>query len=931
MPRLPALRVASVLAGPFLLLSLVASTAPPAVHLTPTALRAEYLVNPLAIQETRPRLSWEFVETEARGARQTAYQIVAATRPELLAAGKGDLWDTGKVVSDQSIQVAYAGRPLGSRQRCYWRVKVWDGRDRPSAWSARAEWTVGLLERSDWTAQWIGDAAPSVDDVSATYLRRAFTLSSPPSRAIAYASALGVYELRINGRRVGDHHLAPEWTDYGTRVQYQAYDVTSFLRSGENVAAAIVSDGWYAGDITYARELTSKPRNIYGLKPSMLVQIEAALHGRTTRVVSDETWRASRNGPVRAADILKGETYDARREMPGWDAPGFDAAAWHPAVAAGPESDDPILVAQPNEPIRVTRELKPVRLTEPKPGTFVFDLGQNIVGWCRVSLRGRAGATAVIRHAEMLDDAGMVYTGNLRGVQQTDRFILRGGSAEVFEPRFTYHGFRYVEITGSLARPRLSDLTARVAHSDAGAAGRFESSNRLLNQLWNNINWTQRGNMYGLPTGCPQRDERLGWMGDIQVFAQTAIFNFDMAAFFKKWTADVSDARADDGRFPDIAPHPFGRNERFTGAPGWADAGVVIPWRAYENYADTRLLAEQYTAATQWIDLISRENPDGLWKNKRGNDYGDWLNGDSLVAQAWPKSGGEVPKEVFATAMFAQSTDLVSRMARVLGKGDDRKQYADLFERIAAAFNRAYVGADGRIAGDTQAGYALALAGNLLPPAMREAAVQRLVRGIGEYNGHLSTGFHATPAAMLELSRGGRGDLAYALALQRTFPSWGYSIENGATTIWERWDGYVKGRGFQDEGMNSFNHYALGAVGEWLYRVVLGINGDPAAPAYKHVVVRPRPGGGLTWAAGSYHSIRGAIGVSWRQAGGALSIDVTIPPNVTATVFVPAADPARVTEGGRRAANADGVTFVRMEDGAAVFDVGSGSYRFVAR
>jgi alpha-L-rhamnosidase len=758
-------------------------------------------------------------------------------------------------------------------------------------------------------------------------------VAGQPRRAIAYVSALGLYELRLNGQRVGDHQLAPEWTDYTQRVQYQAYDVTSLVRQGENVAGAILADGWYAGGVGLGQILVKKPRNIYGNATRLLLQLELLPEsGSAVRVASDGEWRTTRGGAIRSADILNGETSDGRREMPGWDSPGFDDAAWHGAVIAVPPAGRPQLVAQPNDPIRVTQELQPVALTEPQPGVFVFDLGQNMVGWCRLTARGAAGATVTMRHAEMLDATGMIYTDNLRGAAQTDRYTLRGAGAEILEPRFTYHGFRYVEITGPIARPALRDLVGRAVHSAVTPAGAFESSDPLLNQLWKNIVWTQRDNMHGVPTDCPQRDERLGWMGDILVFAQTAIYNFDMAAFLTMWNADVRDAQADDGRFPDFAPHPFDPNARFSGAPGWADAGVVVPWRMYENYGDTRILADQYQAATRWIQFVMGKNPDLLWKKSRGNDYGDWLSGDTLVAEGWPKTGGEVPKEVFATAVFAHSVDLVARMARVLGKNDDAKTYGELFEQAKAAFNRAYVDAEGRITGDTQAGYALALNFDLLPESRRATAVRRMVAGIDAYKGHMSTGFHSTYRMMLELARAGHNDLAYKLALERTFPSWGYSIENGATTIWERWDGYVKGRGFQDKGMNSFNHYAIGAVGEWLYRVVLGINGDPARPGFAHVIVQPRPGGGLTWARGSYRSIRGPIAVAWEQQnGGALSIDVTIPPNVTATIYVPAAAEDRVTEGGARAAKAAGVKFVRMQDGAAVFETGSGRYQFVAR
>ncbi len=907
--------------------------APPSSGLEPTALRVEYLANPLAVDAPKPRLTWEFVQLGARGAKQTAWRVLAASRPDILTAGRGDVWDSGKVASAESVSVPYGGRPLRSRERVYWKVQAWDERDRPGPWSPPAEWTMGLLGASDWSARWIRDTAPSVGDRSATYLRREFALERPAVRAIVHVSALGLYELRVNGRRVGDRQLAPEWTDYSTRVQYQAYDVTSQLRPGSNVLAATVADGWYAGGIGLGMIIAKKPRNIYGTTPSLLVELEVQHEtGPPTTIVSDGSWRATRNGPVRAADILNGETYDARREMPGWDGVGFDASSWHPVDAGEAATAGPRLVAQPNEPIRVTQELKPIRLTEPKPGVFVFDLGQNMVGWCRLAVRGKAGATVRLRHAEMLDDAGLIYTENLRGALQTDTYALRGAATESFEPQFTYHGFRYVEVSGDVERPQREDLVALAVHSAVTPAGSFESSDALLNQLWKNIVWTQRDNMHSIPTDCPQRDERLGWMGDILVFAQTAIYNFDMAAFLKKWIVDVRDAQADDGRFPDFAPHPFGTNERFSGAPGWGDAGIVVPWRAYENYGDTRILADHFDAAVRWIEFIRRENPDLLWTKKRGNDYGDWLSGDTLVADGWPKKGAEVPKEVFATAMFAHSTDLVARMARVLGKDAEARKYGDLFARIKAAFNAAYVDGDGRITGDTQAGYALALYLDLLPDALRPAAFRRMVAGIDAYNGHMSTGFHSTYRMMMELTRAGRTDLAYKLALERTFPSWGYSIDNGATTIWERWDGYVKGRGFQDKGMNSFNHYAIGAVGEWMYRVVLGINADPAQAGWTRVVIRPRPGGGLTWAKGSYHSIRGKIEVSWQQpAADAFSLDVTIPPGVAAVVYVPARDAARVSEGAGPASRAAGVTFVKMDDGAAVFEVGSGQYRFAVK
>ena len=903
--------------------------------LYPVDLRTEYLVAPLAIDAPVPRLSWLIEAGSTRGVSQSAYQIEVASSAAKLTTNQADRWDSGRRQSNQQNQVEYQGPPLHSRQRLFWKVRVWDQRGVASAWSPIASWSMGLLDTSDWSAQWIGDPLPSVDNVAATTLRRQFRIAAKPERAIVYATALGVYELRINGRRVGDQQLAPEFTDYRTRTQYQAYDVTALLRSGDNVIAASLGDGWYAGGIGLSQALTGKLRNTYGDHPRFLAQLEIATgEGPGQRVVTDSGWRVTRNGPIRSSDILNGETYDARREMPGWDVAGFDDSRWSVADVASDVRTQ--LVAQPNEPIRITQEITPISVAEPKPGVYVFDLGQNMVGWARIAVPGPAGATITLSHAEMLNDSGTVYTDNLRGAEQTDRYTLRGASAgaEVFEPHFTYHGFRYVQVTGLTTPPHRTDLVGRQVNSALAEASTFQTSSPLLNKLWENVRWTQRDNMIGIPTDCPQRDERLGWMGDIQVFSGTSIFNADMGAFFTKWMRDVRDAQTPDGRFADFSPQPFQqrlvemKRGDFMGVPGWGDAGVVVPWRLWQQYGDIRQLRDNYAAAKHWVEFIRSNNPDLLWQNKRGNDYGDWLNADTMNDSTIPRKGGEVPKPVFATMMFAYATDLVSRMSTVLGDSAGAKQYGGLFSDIKAAFNAAYVAPDGRIEGNTQAGYALALHFDLLPAAKREAAVDYMLEGIDAYHGHMSTGFHSTYRMMLELTRAGRSDVAYKLINSTTFPSWGYSIENGATTIWERWDGYVKGRGFQDKGMNSFNHYAIGAVAEWMYRVVLGINNDDERPGYEHFVLHPVPGGGLTWARGSYRSIRGTIESSWRISDGKFTESVTIPPNTSATVYVPATGVDQVREGANAASRSTGVTFLRMAVDAAVFEVQSGRYTF---
>jgi len=908
-------------------------TLPTMATIKPANLRCEYLTNPQGIDVLHPRFSWLLLtdHPNTRGSSQSAYRILVSSSRRNILNHHGDLWDTGKVHSAETAQIPYNGRPLTSRQRVWWAVQVWDHHDVPSEWSMPASFSMGLLSKDDWKAQWIQDPRPTPTDheqaLPPPLFRKEFTLTARPSRGTVYITALGVYNLYVNGKRVGDHVLPPEWTDYFTRVQYQTYDVSRLLRAGANAVAVQLGDGWYAGRLGMSDHLVGKLRGVYGRKPMLLIQVEATdAKGNLNIIASDTSWKVTTEGPIRSADLLDGEVYDATREMPGFDLPGFDASNWQQAVLAEPYTG--ALVAQMNEPIAPIATVKPTRITQIADRTFICDFGQNLVGFCRVTVVGEPGTTLTLRHAEMLNDDGTLYTANLRGAPQIDRFILRAGR-QVCQPHFTYHGFRYVELSGLAAPPE--DVRAIVFNSSAPEVGSFRCSKPMLNRLWKNILWTQRANLQSVPTDCPQRDERLGWMGDIQAFGQNAIFNMDLAAFFTKWTRDIRDSQADDGRFPDFAPHPYGKNQQFTGAPGWGDAGVEIPWLCYVNYGDTRILAQQYDAAKRWIDFIHRHNPDLIWRNNRGNDYNDWLNGDTLVKDGWPKHGGAVPNDVFATAFFAHSTHLVAQMAREMGRSEEARQYEDLANSIKRAFQKAFVSPDGRITGDTQAGYALALHFHLLPEDLCREAAKHMVEAIHRYNDHISTGFHSTHRMMMELVRYGYTDLAYKLLNNTTFPSWGYTIENGATTIWERWDGYVKGRGFQDPGMNSFNHWALGSVGEWMVRNILGINPEDTAPGYSRFTIHPRPGGGITWARGAYRSIRGTIEVEWHQASDRFTLQVEVPPNTIAIVALPAADEHAVLEGGTAASRAEGVHYLRSEGGFAWFRVASGHYHFVVQ
>jgi len=882
-------------------------------------LRCEYRVNPLGIDIVKPRLSW-IMESGQRGQMQSAYQILASDSEEKLRRNQGELWDSGKVESEQSNQVVYEGEPLKSRMRCYWKVRVWDKDGKASAWSEPAMWTVGLLSSSDWQAKWIGydkelqdtDNSEKSDPNSLVlppppYLRRGFLVGRSIKRAVVYSSALGLYELHINGKRVGEDYFAPGWTDYTKRVYYQSYEVTDLIKNGSNTIGAILADGWYAGYLGFG-----KKREHYGSKPRLFVQLEIEYeNGQIQRVVTDGTWKAM-YGPILETDFLMGEIYDGRKEMPGWDTHRFDDSSWDEVAVTDNSEGIGIVQSYPGETVQKIMEIKPKELTEPDEGVYVFDMGQNFAGWVRLKVNGKAGTKVVLRFAEILNPDGTIYTENLREARCTDTYILKGTGKELWEPQFTFHGFRYVEITGYPGKPGLDAVTGVVVHSAIPITGSFECSNPMVNQLFSNIVWSQRGNFIELPTDCPQRDERLGWTGDAQIFIRTATYNMDVSAFFTKWLVDLEDAQSDEGGFPDVAPRKVAMGD---GTAAWGDAGVICPWTIYEVYGDKRILERHYESMKKWISYLKKNSKDLL---RPAKGYGDWVS-----------IASDTPKDVIATAYFAYSTRLVSKAAAVLGKYEDAEKYEELFEQIKNAFNKAYVSEDGRIKGETQTCYLLGLYFDLLPEDKREPATQNLIEAIRNKDWHLSTGFVGLSYLVPTLADTGHLDIAYRLLNNDTFPSWGYSIKNGATTIWERWDGWTEEKGFQTPGMNSFNHYSFGSIGRWLFGSVAGIDTD--GPGYKRIIIQPRPGGGLDYAKASYNSINGEIVSDWKIMGGKFALNVTIPANTTATVYVPAGDVESVTEGGKPAAKAGDVSLLRMEDDSAVFAVGSGHYRFVSK
>ena len=736
------------------------------------------------------------------------------------------------------------------------------------------------------------------------FLRKSFVLDKPVRRAMLYVSALGTCEVHINGGPVSEDRFAPGWSDFRRRAYYRTYEVTDMLRTGENCIGAVLADEWYSGYCGgWGR------RNLYGGEPRLLLQLMVEFEDGTEGLVAtDGTWRAT-YGPILEADFYMGEYYDARREMEGWDEPGYDDSDWRPVVVD--EDVDLELTAHPGEPVRKVMELPAKSVKEVKPGVFIFDMGQNMVGVARLKVKGaEPGREIVLRFAEVLNPDGTLYTTNLRKARDTDAYICRGGGEEVWEPRFTFRGFRYVEVAGYPGTPPLDAVTGVVLGSDVRTTGEFECSHPLVNRLVENIRWSLRGNYLEVPTDCPQRDERQGWTGDAQIFVGTAGYLADVGSFMTKWLVDLNDGQREDGAYPDVAP---ATGSGF-GTPAWGDAGVIVPYTLYRLYGDRRVLERYYDRMVRYIDYLVRNSRDRL---RPEVGYGDWV-----------PAGAETPKDLLATAYFAYVVGLISEMAEALGRREDAERYRKLFEEIKGAFVRAYVRPDGRIKGDTQTAYALALDLDLLPEDLRPLALEHLVSDIEGRGWHLSSGFVGTRHLMSALSKLGRTDVAYRLLLQESYPSWLYMIRMGATTIWERWDGYTEERGFQTPDMNSFNHYAFGSVGEWLFRTVAGI--EPLEPGFGRILVRPQIGDGLSFVRARYGSIRGPIEVEWKVEGSKLALSVAIPANTTAEVHLPARDPATVTEGGVPAERAEGVRLLRVENGVAIYEVASGRYRFGA-
>jgi alpha-L-rhamnosidase len=824
-----------------------------------TDLTVERRRDPLGIDALRPRFAW-------RPARQqTAYQlqVVDTDDPRGSFDWSSPMWDSGRRDTSDSTYVAYAGPPLMSRHRYEWRVRVWPDDE----WSAPATFEMGLLTPTDWQARWIAHLVPDLSSEpedrirfrAAPLLRKSFELEAAPRRARLYITALGLYEPWINGTLVTDERLAPGWTDYNSRVQYRTFDVTGLLNRGRNVIAVRLGDGWYTGTVG------AWGRQRYGDLPMLASQLEVRLDSMTTMTVcSDADWRAADSGTW-LHDLQLGERTDFSREPVGWTETAFDDSAWARATLRG--NPRVRLVAARDEGAQVAARV-PAQSVQASDGRYIVDVGANAAGVLCLNLRGTPGQHITVRHAEMLDAQGQLYTENLRGAEQQDEFILRDGGPVTLEPRFTFHGFQYAEISGvNGLEPR--DVELAVVSSAARLVGSFECSDPLVNKLQSNIITSLRANFISIPTDCPQRNERLGWTADLQIFAPTALFIADVTNMIDKWMDDMVDAQLPSGAYSDVAPRPSGYVG--WGDTAWSDAGVIVPWILYERSGDAGVLERMYDSMHRYMSFLEADTNDGL---RFGGRYGDWVS-----------LGAKTDKLLIGTAYLAYVTGLFEHIAGVVGRSGDESYFRTFSDSVRDSFRKRFVAEDGRLTTETQTAYAMALGFDLLPRDLRPGAGNRLAALVEEAGTHLATGFLGTPLVMPALSDNGHHELACRLMRQDTYPSWLFEVKQGATSIWERWNGWTNEQGFHPSNMNSFNHYAFGAVGDWMYRYLAGL--QPIEPGYRRTELRPRPGAGFTHARATHESLYGLHECGWQLSDGELVVSATVPANTSATLFMP--------------------------------------------
>lgn len=870
-------------------------------------LTCESRVNPLGLDEAKPQFSWQITSTES--AVMSSYRIRVFQENE-----EKPLWDSGKVNARSSVLIPYEGPALRPRTRYFWQVRVWDQKGRDSGYSEKAWWETGLMKASGFQAEWISN--PNKGDVSAMQpcprFRRTFELTAKPVRARVYASALGIYSLSINGRPVSEDLLSPGWTSYSSRIQYQTWDVTDLLHEGENVVSATLADGWYRGYLVWKDN-----RNVYGQRLGLMFQMHITTDDGSERVIrSDENWKADENGPIRYADFYNGICYDARLETPGWEDIGFDDSAWQNAVIL--RQSKSVLVAQADQPVRKQMTLSPIEIITTPKGETVVDMGQNMVGWLKFRVKGEAGRTVTVDHGEVLDKDGNFYNENYRSAKAEIIYTLRGGDWETFEPSQTFFGFRYVRLNNWPCEARIEDFEGVVICSDMEVTSGFECSDERVNQLFSNIQWGQRGNFVDVPTDCPQRDERLGWTGDCQAFARTACINMDSHLVLAGWLQDLATDQRADGAVSHIVPHVL-KEENF-GSSAWGDAATIVPWTLYQCYGDKRVLERQYMSMRRWLDFIGSRSDGYLWNS--GFQYGDWLALDAYEGSYV----GATDKTLIATAYYAYSTRLTLQAATVLGYEKDQAELSQLLRRIIRAYRREFITPGGRLAVRTQTAYVLTLYFDLAEEIDRPRMVSELVKLINERGGHLATGFVGTPYLCLALTEAGAHDVAGQLLMKSDYPSWLYPITKGATTMWEHWDGIKPDGTFWSAKMNSYNHYAYGAIGEWMMRALAGI--DMVKPAYGEILLHPRPIEELSFVSAWQKTPYGMVRCEWRIEGDRHTVRCTVPAGTTALLVLEQADLYQVTSSEKMLSEAPGVTRAWQSEDDVMIELGSGKYSF---
>jgi len=926
--------------------------------LLPVYLRAEYKENPF-VDVQKPRLSWE-LQSNVSNQYQNAYQILVASTPEKLDRDEGDFWDSGKVQSNATNQIIYLGKTPASGTRLWWKIRSWDKDGQVGKWSKTSTWETGLLNKEDWKASWIGFDLNEYGKGEvyhlppAPYLRTEKKLKEKIKSARLYVTALGLFEFYINGQRIGNDYFAPGWTDYNKRVYYQVYDVTEKLKHGKNAFAAVLSYGWYSGYLGYALLVGSpQVKGFYGEVPLLKAQVEVEYEdGSKETIVSDDTWKASK-GSLIESDILQGETYDARLELSGWDRPEFDDRTWT-SVSIYPDKKERSIQLYPGSPIQLITKLVPKEINKHEDGKYIVDFGQNFTGIVHVNIKGKPGDTIIFRYGEMLHPDGSLMTENLRKARATDTYILKGDkNGESWSPQFTFHGFQYVEVSGLKEKPTPDFLTGLVLSSATPQTGTFETDNTMLNQLYSNIVWTQRANYLDIPTDCPQRDERLGWTGDAQVYIRSATFNNDIAAFHTKWITDLNDSQWANGAYPIYAPMPVTKDGKpairstDTYSPGWSEAGIICPYEIYQAYGDIRILSQSLPYMVAFMDFLERKSK-GTYLFKEGSfeeinpkgGFGDWLS-----------IGKKTPPDLLATLYFGYCAQLMVEICEALDEEGLAARFRNDVNRIKEAFQVHYTDSNGKFKtdampykdgtgyvdgqlgfeGHTQTAYANAIYMHLLDSGYQKKAGHWLKELVELNNNKLTTGFLGFKPLLPALSKTGSTTLAYKLLLSTEYPSLGFEVINGATSIWERWNSYTKEKGFENNaGMNSFSHYAFGSVNEWMFQNMAGIKTDQAG--YRTFIIRPELAeNGVNQVAATYHSINGQIKSSWRKEGSNVSQEVTVPVNTKATIYIPAKNYEDVRVNSKPLKSSDLIKIFGQEEGYVKIEIGSGKYRFSSK